>query len=388
MERTETAARRLWIDEIERLDWSAAILDDEWRLHWVSPSLMSFLGAHDPTELGYGLHMGDALLLDPWLNSVAPESQVEIFRRFAPYILGDLLKRRSGTLPALPEYMAPLLDELEPAEAPAVWSASFAYVDPGSQEAYSPYRVNALVMKMHEGQAFIGWLILFFIDVQPNLLSLLARGDQSMYARMARLVEPGPRQGAALFCDLHSSVSLSRRLSSYAYFRLVRRLWTGIDQAVADELGIVGKHAGDGASAYFLTDDLGDPSSAAAAAIRTARCIHSVAASVSGEHPDAECLMRVGVHWGGSMYMGQLVPGGRLDVTALGDEVNEAARVQEAARPGHTLVSKELVERLSEADARELGIDPAVLTYRPLGELAPHLEKVQRDAGSLPVFQL
>jgi class 3 adenylate cyclase len=36
--------------------------------------------------------------------------------------------------------------------------------------------------------------------------------------------------------------------------------------------------------------------------------------------------------------MGQLVPGGRLDISALGDEVNEAARIQ-AAGPDETLVS-------------------------------------------------
>ena len=61
--------------------------------------------------------------------------------------------------------------------------------------------------------------------------------------------------------------------------------------------------------------------------------------------------------------------GGRLEVTALGDEVNECARIQQSARDGQILGSKTLIERLSEADAAALGIDPGATSYRALGEL-------------------
>jgi len=54
----------------------------------------------------------------------------------------------------------------------------------------------------------------------------------------------------------------------------------------------------------------------------------------------------VGVHWGGSLYMGQVVTRGRLEVTALGDEVNECARIQRAASGGAILASKGVLERL------------------------------------------
>ncbi|MGH2756115.1 MAG: hypothetical protein ACRDLB_17015, partial [Actinomycetota bacterium] len=173
-----------------------------------------------------------------------------------------------------------------------------------------------------------------------------------------------------------------------AYFKLVRALWTGIDQVVANETGIVGKHAGDGASAFFVVDDLGSPSQAAAAAIRAARRIHEVGRSVFRSEIDTDCLMKVGLHWGGGLYMGQLVPGGRLDVTALGDEVTEAARVQEAAPEGETLVSKYLVEQLNEEDARALRIDVANIKYTPLSELETTTPKGMKDAGNLPVTSL
>lgn len=57
------------------------------------------------------------------------------------------------------------------------------------------------------------------------------------------------------------------------------------------------------------------------------------------------------------MYIGQLVPGGRLDITALGDTVNECARIQDCAEPHQTLASKQLIEQLLPDDGATFGID-------------------------------
>ncbi len=98
--------------------------------------------------------------------------------------------------------------------------------------------------------------------------------------------------------------------------------------------------------------------------------------------------MRVGLHWGSSIYIGQLVPGGRLDVTALGDAVNECARIQECADPHETLASKELVERLTDDDKAALGIDPEKVRYRPVSQLPTVTEKAAAAAGAIPVTTL
>jgi class 3 adenylate cyclase len=219
-------------------------------------------------------------------------------------------------------------------------------------------------------------------------VSLLARGDEAMYERMARLVEPRSHQAAILFCDLHGSTELARTLPTSEYFRLIRRLWTGIDALVANEQGIVGKHAGDGASAFFLVDDLGSKSEAVSAAVRTARGIHKHSEEIFGELLDSSCLMRIGVHWGSSLYIGQLVPGGRLDVTALGDPVNECARIQECADPHQTLASKQVIEHLSPDEAAGLGIDPEKIRYRPLAEVDFASDKAITVAGAIPVATL
>ncbi len=375
-----------WATHLERLQWSAMILDSDWRLSWVSSQLKEFVKAEDDDELGYGEHIAAAFIRDRWLRTVHPGSQIKMFLDLAPFMLSDLERRGMDPLRFMPEQFLPLLEQIEPMEAPYVWSTSFMYVNPEEDPDLPEYRVDCCFLRIHSSDGtFLGWLILYFMGVQPNLLALLARGDERMYERMARLVEPAPRQAAIMFCDLHRSGPLSRQLPSSTYFKLVRRLWTGIDAAVADEAGIIGKHAGDGASAFFLVEDSGSPSGAAAAAVRAARRVHEVSEEVFRDILDTGCMMKVGIHWGGSLYMGQLVPGGRLDVTALGDEVNEAARLQEAAPHGNTLASKQLLEQLTMKDAGALGVDVDTLLYKMLAELPDVPEKAVRDAGTLPV---
>ena len=79
-------------------------------------------------------------------------------------------------------------------------------------------------------------------------------------------------------------------------------------------------------------------------------------------------------------------------MTALGDEVNECARVEQVATGGQRLVSKTLVERLDEEAASDLGLRPRSLTYRMLAELTHDGGaaggKAERDAGSLAVHDL
>ena len=94
------------------------------------------------------------------------------------------------------------------------------------------------------------------------------------------------------------------------------------------------------------------------------------------------------MHWGASLFIGQLTTSGRLEVTALGDEVNECARIEQSAREGQILASKAIVERLSDDDARALGLAPEELAYQTVGELPGAGDKAARDAGSIAVVDL
>lgn len=366
-------------------DWSAMLLDADWTIRWASPALRQFLGAVDEEGLGIGRNFAEAALLPAYARTTDDASRERLIREVGAYIVGDLAARGIDARELVAPELAPLLELLEPRVPPAIWGTDFTYLHPDGVEELGGYVVKVLFLRTGDRDGDLGWTVLFDIAVPPRLVSLLARGDPAMYERMARLVQPGPRAAAILFCDLSGSTTLSRRLPTAEYFRLIRQLWTAIDGAVADGCGIVGKHAGDGASAFFLADDLGDASRAARAAITTARTIHELSADIFRDIGDRDCLMKVGVHWGASLYLGQLVPGGRLDVTALGDEVNEAARIQEVAEAHQTLASKQLVERLGPDDAEAVGLRPHAITYRLLAELAAEHPKVVRDAGTLAV---
>jgi class 3 adenylate cyclase len=212
-----------------------------------------------------------------------------------------------------------------------------------------------------------------------------------MFERMARLAEPGRREAAIVFADIQSSGDLSRHLSSAAYFRLVQSLFTSLDAVVIEASGIVGKHAGDGLSAFFLAEDCGSREAAAAAAIDAAVKLAGTAreAGAGSElEPAHELRLNVGAHWGGALYIGQVVTGGRLEVTALGDEVNECARIQESARDGTVLASKALIERLDSEHSKGIGVDPDTVAYCTVAELPGASEKAVRDAGSIPVTEV
>lgn len=377
-----------WAELLERLRWAGAILDRELRLVWASPDLRRFLGSPPEDQLGYGLHVLEALRRDAWRQIATPESQSRFWADLGPAFLGDALAR-GITLDDVPTALRPILDEAKPEPFTKPLATSVDYREPGSDSEAPVMRVNLLAAPLRgDAGALTGVLILGYMSVRPGLVSLLARGDEEMYERMARLVEPRSYEGAILFCDLQGSTELARTLPTAEYFRLIRSLWTEIDDLVARHQGIVGKHAGDGASAYFLVDDLGSSSKAASAAARTARGIHERSDGIFGDELDSSCLMRVGIHWGTSLYVGQLVPGGRLDVTALGDAVNECARIEESAQPHETLASKSLIEQLSPDDAASLRIDPEKLRYRPLLEVGDPSNKAIRVAGTIPVTTL
>jgi class 3 adenylate cyclase len=87
------------------------------------------------------------------------------------------------------------------------------------------------------------------------------------------------------------------------------------------------------------------------------------------------------------LYMGQLVTGGRLEVTALGDAVNECARIQETARDGDILASKSVIEHLTDEDAAAVGVAPDRMLYQTVAELDPP-DKAKRDAGGIPVTSI
>jgi class 3 adenylate cyclase len=178
--------------------------------------------------------------------------------------------------------------------------------------------------------------------------------------------------------------------STAANFAFSRRLVRAADQCVVDAGGIVGRHAGDGVVAFFLPENIGSESAAARSCIIAARALRDTLTEIAArtEIPASEVSLRFGLHWGATLYIGRILTAGRSEVTALGDEVNEAARIEACATGGRALASKSLIERLNRADADALGIDTGHTTYTPLADLATATDKARRDAPSIAVCEV
>jgi class 3 adenylate cyclase len=372
---------------LESTGWAAEVCDADWRLVWVSSQARTLIGQADDSGLGLGEHVLASRQRPAWQRMVSREAQEQWVRLNVPQILADdpeSVERLAEI--GNPELRQAVLD-CKPAEVP-IWT--WLTKTTGVMPAINEVRNFGMRVRTKDGEPF-ATVYIYGANLPATLLALVAQGDQGMFERMARLAEPGRHEAAVLFADIQSSGDLSRHLSSAAYFRLVQALFTDLDEVVIDAKGIVGKHAGDGLSAFFLSDECGSREEAAGAAIDAAVEL-AVAARETGARsefePAHELRLNVGVHWGGALYMGQVVTGGRLEVTALGDEVNECARIQESARDGSVLASKALVERLDPAHARRIGVDPDTIEYTTVAELPSATEKAVRDAGSIPVTEV
>ena len=193
-----------------------------------------------------------------------------------------------------------------------------------------------------------------------------------------------------MFADLEASTLLSKRVSTAQYFAFGRRMVRGIDQCLIDHGAIVGRHAGDGVTGFFLAETAGTESAAARSCIEAARALPGVVAAAveRSDLSDEPVTFRFGLHWGARLYVGQIQTAGRSEVTALGDEVNDAARIEACASGSRTLASKDLLECLTTEDAMALGIDLHQTKYTVLAELPTATEKARRDAPAIAVCEV
>jgi class 3 adenylate cyclase len=378
-------------DALEETGWAAAVVDAEWRVRWVSPQLRAFMGGGDDAEIGIGHHFCEALRSSRWRASITDDTRRRWLREHIPYVAHDTPGGMERVRELVADEDLPLLEGLEADPAPPLWGWTLEFV----QDDLPPASARCLAIRHELGGEHAGTTLLYGADLPATLLALLARGNSDMFHRMARLTEPARRSAAILFVDVCSSGTLSRRLPTARYFSLIQAVMTAVDEVLASHEGIVGKHVGDGATGFFLSDDLGSDSATARAAIEAGRAVaraaHGAARRLAAEGlPVApeEVDVRVGLHWGWSLFMGQVVRGSRLEVSALGDEVNECARIEQSAPDGSVLASKALIERLEPADASAVGLDRDTIRYRALGELERAGDKARRDAAGIAVADL
>jgi len=383
-----------WARALNDAGYWAGIVDRNWRNLYMTDAFRLTRGALlELASFTVGEHFYGPESLSARLAVRDPvstlESVREEFEALGPYMLaaaeGDREELRGLVDPRLRD----IVDQLTPADL----------VHPISLVASAKYSAGAMTMEIpitlgplrdSDGQ-LVGIVMLSKPAASMAVLGrLAAAGDLRHFERMQRVAKAGRRPAAILFADLESSSPLARRLSTASYFSLGRRMARAADQCVIDAGGLVGRHVGDGVVAFFLAESAGSESAAARCSIQAARSIKDAMSEVAARSDLApeDLVMRFGLHWGATLYVGQITTSGRAEATALGDEVNEGARIEACATGGRALASKGLLERLEPDDAAVLDLDPEHVTYTPLADLPTATEKARRDAPAIAVCEV
>jgi class 3 adenylate cyclase len=371
-----------WAELVDQ-QWRHAFTTDELRFSWGQP----FGLAAVPLGVFYfAPEAGQARLAGRWGPNTI-EDQLVQFAALGGWVLAD----SPGGLDALGDQLAPelheLLDDLVPNSAEAV-----TYTQRSTSFGGSRLVIPAIGLRIRRSDGTLAGTALIYKPAagMTTLAAMAAQGDLAHFARMQVVAQPARRPAAILFADLEGSSGLARRLSTAGYFAVGRRLVRAADQCVVDGGGLVGRHVGDGVVAFFLAETAGSESAAVRACITAARELRDAMADVAASSAlePTDVVLRFGLHWGSTVYVGQITTSGRSEVTALGDEVNEGARIEACASGGRMLASKSLLERLSPEDAGALAIDPDHVRYVPLADLPTATEKARRDAPAIAVCEV
>ncbi len=330
-----------------------------------------------------------------WMrDTIGPRhSRRQEFLTVGPWVLFDTPGGREVLRRRVDPSLVELIDDLVPEQSPIVRGGS--HLDDAGMDVPadgSRHDLMSTVVRVHDAAGrFVGRIV----DYRPpvpmsHVFSSLALADLRHLERMAAVATPDRRPAAILFADLESSTPLAKRVPTAEFFAFGRRMVRAVDQCLIDHGGIVGRHAGDGVTGFFLAETVGSESAAARSCIEAARDLRTVLAEVVARSSlgDEAVSFRFGLHWGARPYIGRITTAGRTEVTGLGDEVNDAARIEACASGGRALASKDLIECLTPADAEVVGIDLKRTTFTVLAELPTATEKARRDAPALAVCEV
>lgn len=159
------------------------------------------------------------------------------------------------------------------------------------------------------------------------------------------------REATVLFADLSGYTALTAALGAEQTHALLNQLFDAIDGVVVAHGGVVDKHIGDAVMAVFgaprAHDD--DPERA----LRAAAAIHAAVAEV-GRAAGRRLRVHIGIA-SGPVVASRTGSDRHQEYTVIGEAVNLAARLQDLAGPGETLIA----ERVRQAAGAWLQAEPA-----------------------------
>jgi len=143
-------------------------------------------------------------------------------------------------------------------------------------------------------------------------------------------------EGTMLFADVRGSTALAERLSPAEFRNLMQRFYEVASHAVFDNDGAVDKFVGDELVAMFYRSLSGERH--AARAVDAARGLLEATGQTSQSGPWVS--VGAGIN-SGLIWFGAVGEPPHVELTALGDPVNTAARLAGAAAGGEILITAE-----------------------------------------------
>jgi len=181
-----------------------------------------------------------------------------------------------------------------------------------------------------------------------RVMSLLGRGQAREDPRVCNsCVKNGQNHPggahvdlAMLFADMRGSTPTAERIGDRAFIDLINRFFQASSNVLIDAGALVGRLAGDEAIGFFVPGMAG-PDYAAAAFDSAVALLEATGHADEG---GPWIPLGIGVH-AGNAYVGMVGSAGEaMELTALGDDVNVAARLADAAGVGEILASAQLCQ--------------------------------------------
>ena len=143
------------------------------------------------------------------------------------------------------------------------------------------------------------------------------------------------KQVAVLFADVSGFTAMSETMDAEEVSDTMNALWQRTDAAVVAQGGTIDKHMGDAVMALWGVDEAREDDSERA--IRAALDMQAELRAFRGTH-DVQLAMRIGINTGPVLLSGVGTTG---EFSAIGDAVNLASRLEQAAPVGGVLISHE-----------------------------------------------
>jgi len=139
-----------------------------------------------------------------------------------------------------------------------------------------------------------------------------------------------------LFVDVRGSTALSEQLTVSEFRELINRFFIESANIIGKEFGLLEKLAGDAVAAFWGAGFAGPD--------YVTRTIHA-AQKIQKAMEKQKIPVGIGVHAGVAYFGAMGSPGGVVNISAIGDEVNAAARIASKAAAGEILLSEKVLKQ-------------------------------------------